>query len=246
MGQDEHGGALQDRLLPLRGLYNVRDLGGYPAAGGRQVRWGLLYRAGDLYDVSGEDRAILAGRNLKTIVDFRSGKEKEKAPDDPLPTVIRTRELAIEAGSMLDLVRERQGITGEALMEELYSLLVSEARDQYREFFRLLEDPQNIPLLFHCSAGKDRTGLAAALILSALGVNRETIYADYMLSAECLEGKYTDWIAASPHLAPMVSVRRAYLETAFHKIDASYGGPDRYLREEIGTEPERLREIYTE
>jgi protein-tyrosine phosphatase len=188
----------------------------------------------------------LAGLNLKTIVDFRGGKEKEQAPDDPMPAPVRTRELAIEAGSMLDLTRAERGIFGEALMEELYSLLVSEARHQYREFFGLLADPGNTPLLFHCSAGKDRTGLAAALILSALGVNRETVYADYMLSAKCLEGKYTDWLAASPHLAPMVSVRPSYLEAAFRKIEDDYGGIDRYLREEIGTDPERLKAAYTE
>jgi protein-tyrosine phosphatase len=231
----------------LQGLYNVRDLGGYPAAGGRQVRWGLLYRAGDLNGISAKDRAVLIDRNLKTIVDFRGSKEKERAPDDFLPTVIRTRELAIEAGNILDLIRERQEKSGEFVpMEELYSILVSEARPQYREFFGLLGEPKNIPLLFHCSAGKDRTGLAAALILSALGVDRETVYADYMLSAKYLEGKYADLLAASPDLAPIISVRRTYLEAAFRTIEDAYGGIDRYLREEIGAEPERLREIYTE
>jgi protein-tyrosine phosphatase len=246
MGHDGSKGTPQNRLLPLEGLYNVRDLGGYPAADGRQVRWGLFYRAGDLHGITDGDRAVLTGLNLKTIVDFRGDQEKKQAPDDPLPTVVLTRELAIEAGNMLDLGRVERGISGEALMEELYSLLASEARDKYREFFELLADPRNMPLLFHCSAGKDRTGLAAALILSALGVNRETVYADYMLSARCLEGKYTGWLAASPHLAPVVSVRSNYLEAAFRKIDKDYGGIDRYLREEIGTEPERLRAAYTE
>jgi protein-tyrosine phosphatase len=245
MHQDKNKEAFQDRLLPLQSLYNVRDLGGYPAAGGKQVRWGLLYRAGDLHGISGEDRAVLTGRNLKTIVDFRGEKEKEKAPDDFLPTVVRTRELAIEAGNILDLLRVNQE-GGIVPMEELYRLLASEALPQYREFFRLLEDPQNIPLLFHCSAGKDRTGLAAALILSALGVDRETVYTDYMLSAKYLEGKYVDFLASFPDLAPMVSVRRGYLEAAFDKIDHAYGGIDRYLRKKIGTEPERLRAIYTE
>ncbi|MDR3138614.1 MAG: tyrosine-protein phosphatase [Treponema sp.] len=244
MSFDEYGGTAPERLLPLKGLYNVRDLGGYAGAEGKQVRWGLLYRGGDLHGIPEGDRAVLAGRNLKTIVDFRGEKEKEKAPDDALPTVTCTRELAIEAGNILDLTRAGQGITGEALMEELYRHLVSIAREQYREFFELLAEPQNTPLLFHCSAGKDRTGLAAALILTALGVSRETVYADYMLSEEYLEGKYTEWIAASPHLAMMVSVRRSYLAAAFQTIDTLYGGTDRYLREEIKAKPERLRELY--
>jgi protein-tyrosine phosphatase len=243
MDYDEYEGAAR-RLLPLKSLYNVRDLGGYSAAGDKQVRWGLLYRGGDLHGVPDGDRAVLTSRNLKTIVDFRGQNEKEKAPDDSLPTVTSIRELAIEAGNILDLTRTQRGITGEALMEELYHSLVSSARDQYREFFELLAEPQNTPLLFHCSAGKDRTGLAAALILSALGVSRETIYDDYMLSAEYLEGKYTDWIAASPHLASMVSVRRTYLDAAFQTIDSLYGGMDRYLREEIRAKPDRLRELY--
>jgi protein-tyrosine phosphatase len=245
MNYDELKEAPCSRVLPLKSLYNVRDLGGYAAAGGRQVRWGLLYRAGDLHRIPDGDRAVLAGLNLKTIVDFRGDQEKKQAPDDP-PGTVHIRELPIEAGSILDLSRISGEISGESLMEKLYELLVSKARDRYREFFGILDDPRNAPLLFHCSAGKDRTGLAAALLLSAMGVARERVMADYMLSAECLEDKYAAWVADTPHLASVFSVRPNYLEAAFRKIDEAYGGIDRYLREEIGAEPERLRAAYTE
>jgi protein-tyrosine phosphatase len=232
-----------DRFLPLEGLFNVRDLGGYAAGKGR-VKRGLLYRAGDLHTLTGGDRAVLEGRRIKTIVDFRDSAERDYAPDAKLSTVERNRWLPINAGSF-DLGL-KNGAAMETLMEELYTILADQAREQYREFFSLLAAPPNLPLLFHCSAGKDRTGFGAALVLSALGVDRETIYGDYLLSAQGLAGKYTGIIEESPYLEPIFSVRRAYLAAAFQKIEDAFGGMDRYLREELGADGEALRKLYIE
>jgi protein-tyrosine phosphatase len=234
------------RLLPLKGLYNLRDLGGYPLKGGRQVKWGLLYRGGDFDGLSPEDRELLEKRNIKTIVDFRDKEEQTLAPDGAIGTVTSIRWLPIDAGSILDMTRISTNSEGEAVMEKLYRILAEYARSQYGEFFALLSNSANPPLLFHCSAGKDRTGLAAALVLSALGAGRETIIADYLLSEECLKGKYQTWIASNPGQEPLMSVRRSYLEAAFDTIDRIYGGMDRYLRDELGADPELLREMYTE
>jgi protein-tyrosine phosphatase len=90
------------------------------------------------------------------------------------------------------------------------------------------------------------TGLAAAFILFALGTGRETIYADYELSAACLKDKYRAIISARPHLEPLMTVRRSYLEAALERIDSRYGGPEQYLRRELGVDIEALRELYTE
>ncbi|MDR0722941.1 MAG: tyrosine-protein phosphatase [Treponema sp.] len=234
------------RLLPLEGVHNLRDLGGYPTREGRQLRWGQLYRAGDLHDLSPRDKALLEKWNIKTIVDFRGAQEKKRAPNGALATLVQTFELPIEAGSVLDLCATETKVGGEALMQELYGRLVEIARPQYRKFFSILADPAHTPLLFHCSAGKDRTGLAAAFILSALGVDRERIYQDYLLSAEYLKVMIQQWLVAEPHLEAVLSVRRGYLEAAFATIDAAFGGINRYVQEELGADVAGMREWYTE
>jgi protein-tyrosine phosphatase len=235
----------------MENLFNVRDLGGYPVGDGgfnekRQVKRGLLYRAGDLGAPSERDRALLEDRNIRIIMDFRSEKEIQRLPDCEFKTVKHYRALSIDAGNMLELSRIERGIDGESLMEELYRGLAAEARSQYREFFEILADADSAPLLFHCSAGKDRTGFAAALILSALGVDRELIYQDYLLSAKYLTDKYQALLEAEPYLEPVMSVRRSYLEVAFTRIDTDFGGMDRYLGTELGADIKRLRELYTE
>jgi protein-tyrosine phosphatase len=240
----------QTRLLAVEGIYNVRDLGGYAVPGGKQVIWGILYRSGDLHTISDAGRAVLEERKLKTIVDFRGQEEIDKAPDVVLSTVLHNHKLSIAPDSMLNLFQSTADATADAsaeeFMREIYRILVNDARLQYREFFRLLSNPENTPLLFHCSAGKDRTGLAAALFFSALGVDRETIYDDYMLSEEYVKEKFALEFQVTHRSHPVWTIRRDYLETAFEQIDVRYGGTDRYLREELDVEPERLRLLYTE
>jgi protein-tyrosine phosphatase len=233
------------RLLPLEGLYNVRDLGGY-TAGDRQVRWGLLYRAGDLNFLTPQAKDNLETRNIKTIVDFRTRSEWEQAPDGELSTVKSRIHLPIDAGNIIDLTQAGAGADPVELMEKLYGALADKSLDQYRRFFHILAEPDSAPLIFHCSAGKDRTGVAAALLLAALGVDRETIFQDYLLSGECLEGKYTKWIKSAPHLAPFMTVDPRYIAAVFRYIDTGFGGVERYLREALGADPEQLRERYTE
>jgi protein-tyrosine phosphatase len=146
---------------------------------------------------------------------------------------------------MLEMARVGKDISGEEFMTKLYALLVDAARPQYRAFFQLLSDTERLPILFHCSAGKDRTGIGAALIYSALGVEREAIYADYLLSAIYLAERIKVWLKDEPHLEPVMSIRRGYLESAFRVIDEKFSGVERYLREELCADTARLRELYT-
>jgi protein-tyrosine phosphatase len=235
----------KQRILPLEALFNVRELGGYPAFEGRRVKWGLLYRSGDLYTLTDGDRVFLEERGIRTVVDFRGPHERARSPDKAIGTVEKTWELTIDAGNMMDLSGMQAGASGEGMMGDLYRVLVDEATAVYRQFFRLLADTHAAPLLFHCSAGKDRTGLAAALILFALGTDRETVFADYELSTACLKDKYRAIINEKPHLEPLMTVRRSYLEAALERIDSRYGGPEQYLRRELGADIEALRELYT-
>lgn len=131
-------------------------------------------------------------------------------------------------------------------MEEVYAYIIRNMQDVYKEFFSILSEKENAPLLFHCSAGKDRTGIAAALLLSALGVDRETVTEDYMLSAEHITKKYEFITREHPELKPLTTVRKEYLETAFRGIDEEFGGIERYLIDNLEVDLDKLRELYTE
>jgi Protein tyrosine/serine phosphatase len=112
-------------------------------------------------------------------------------------------------------------------------------------FFQTLANPANAPLLFNCSAGKDRTGIAAALVLSTLGVDRETVFTDYLLSEVHLKEKYKSQIEEDPASEPFFTVQRNFLEAAFDEIDTRYGGMESYLRKQLKVDTELLRELYT-
>ncbi|MDR2767942.1 MAG: tyrosine-protein phosphatase [Treponema sp.] len=246
----------QSHLLPLEGLLNVRDLGGYAVTGRdgvqKRIRTGNIYRGTELSRLSVNDRAVLEERRIRTIVDFRSEEEKYAAPNDILATVRQVLELPIDAGNLMGTLYSASGgwvysSEPDGAMEEmirLYTALPVEAIGPYRELFALLSEPANTPLLFHCSAGKDRTGLASALILYALGASMDTILADYLASTEYLRKRWLPYLTDKPYMIPYMTVSETYLQTAFARI-GDYGGLDRYLAEELGAGVEHLRDLYT-
>ncbi len=235
----------EDRVVDLENAYNVRDLGGYAAAGGKKVRWNVFYRSGDLNSLSDKDVAELRRRDIKTVVDFRSEEERERQPHRLPETVQQVLLLPISPGNVLDFEMNTVDDADKG-MQILYRYIVKEATPEYTRFFQVLADPANVPLLFNCSAGKDRTGIAAALLLSALGVDREAVLADYLLSAVCLKDKYQSQMDEYPEAAPFFTVRKEYLEAAFDEIDSRYGGMETYLREQLGVDAARLRDLYTQ
>ena len=240
------------RRLPLDGAANLRDLGGYRTRDGRALRWGVLYRSDALADLSDEDVAYLARLRLHRVVDFRSGAERERDPDR-LPEGIRDVWQAI-AGPGLDPgeLRDRL-LTGELSAEQAAGFLVAGNRafvrefpGVYAQFLRDLGDPANLPTLFHCTAGKDRTGFAAALVLLALDVPREAAMRDYLLTNDFTRAKtqrllwtirFASLFRADPEdLRPLFEARESYLSTAFAAIDETVGGIDAYLRDALGVD----------
>lgn len=233
------------RLLPLEGAYNVRDLGGYKTKDNKYTKWRTIIRSGDLKDLTEEDLKHLCEIPLRTDIDFRSKYEKETAPDKHPDSLNEYTWLSIDAGDMSDIrIKDTEQVP--RIMEGAYRTIVSQFQKEFKQFFRILEDETKAPLLFHCSAGKDRTGIASALFLSALGVDKETILHDYMLSAEYLKGKYDFVIQMQPSLAPLITVYPEYLQAAFQEIDDKFGGMDNYLRHHLEVDIEKLKELYTE
>lgn len=231
------------RIINFEGAYNARDMGGFRTAGGGTVKSGLLFRSDELSGLTENDLARLDTLGIRTFVDFRSRKEIERSRNK-LPRSARALELSIDGGDLnavLDSVDEN---SGPKIMERVNRSLVRKSGEVYREFFSLLARRGNIPLLFHCTAGKDRTGFAAAMFLSSLGVSREDIFRDYMLSAIGAEKKFGALIEAAPRYASIVTARPNYLAAALDEIDASFGSVEKYLTEGLGVNLNEMRDIF--
>lgn len=258
----------ETRLLPIEKGINFRDLGGYQTTDGRTVKWHKLIRSASLNELSLKDQAFLKQYGLKTIVDFRSPEEAEKEPDVtiddtnhlfmPVFDVDETKNSISPTELFNELLKDPDGVKQ---MVQVNKNLVLEphATQTYRNFFQVLLDNTDDDhcLLFHCTAGKDRTGFGAALILSVLGVPQETIMEDYLLSAKYSKAKSEKTLAylkekGAPQavidgVADLLDVKPVYLQTAFDTIIEKYGDVSTYLIEEIGideTVQQELKNIY--
>jgi len=243
------------RHIPLEGSPNVRDLGGYATADGRVVVEGRLFRAGALNALTDDDVTALAGLGLATVVDFRTPGEIRAAGHDRLPEGLSATALPVGGGDLdqyynaaFDAAeRERLlegGRNAQALVGINRAFVADEdERARFGEAVRLIAGAGSLPLLFHCTAGKDRTGWLAAILLTIAGVDRETVMADYLLSndyflpvGEKLLAKFAaSGVAIDTDLfRPLIEQRPAYLETAFAEAEALFGSFEGFLHKGLG------------
>ena len=229
----------------LARVINLRDLGGHRAAGGLVVRRGRIYRSAALSALDGTTLAAVRALGLRTVVDLRQNAERAAHPT-PWEEIgctdywCRDHE---ESGADLGLRLRDPALTAEdsrAFMADLYGTLPYVQAESYARLFRALGEDRG-PVLFHCAVGKDRTGVAAALILGALGVARETIVDDYAATARFD-------LLASPHardnsvlgdtgraaIAPLLTAEAAYLAAMFAAVETQSGSIDAYLRATLG------------
>ena len=131
-------------------------------------------------------------------------------------------------------------------MKDMNILLVTDSAciHQYKEFFKLLQNGDDIPLMFHCSAGKDRTGMGAALVLSALGVDEQTILKDYLLSNTYLANKYAGLKSQYPTISSLFEVKPEFLQAGLDKIKKDHGSVENYLTKVLGVDIQKMREMY--
>lgn len=233
------------RVISLEGAHNARDMGGFRTADGGVVRRGMVFRSDELSGLTERDMARLSAFGIKAVVDFRSSAEIERSQDRPIEHAKRF-ELNIGSGDLAPILDKVDEQTGPKMMESVNRLLVKESVGVYREFFSLLTHSANVPLLFHCTAGKDRTGFAAAMFLSSLGVSREEIFRDYLLSSEGSRKKYSALIEQEPQITSIVIVRPEYLAAAFDEIEAGYGSVGSYLTGALGVDLNKMRELFVE
>lgn len=241
-------GILAEKHLPMTCGYNFRDLGGIETTDGRTVKWGKLFRSDDLQNLTEEDVAYLGSIPLTSIIDLRAKGEIKQAPDKQPPSVRRAFSLNIAPGN-LSPERIQLGISRDdvdELMMEMNCLFVTELTclDNFREMFRILKDKSNLPLLYHCSAGKDRAGMATALILFSLGVSEKTIIHDYMLSKEYLADKYASIIEKYPKVEPLFTVKPEYLKAGIKQIKKEHGSIESFLVNILNVDIEKMRKLY--
>jgi len=239
---------LSETHLPMAGGYNFRDLGGIKTRDGRTVKWGKIIRSDEMNMLTDADLNYLSSIPLISVVDFRSDSERSAAPDRNPSSVQQNYSYAINPGniSSMDSLFYLSESQLDTLMMEMNILFVTDQYiiDQYKDFFSLLQNEDKIPLLFHCTAGKDRTGMGAALILYALGVDENTIIENYLASNIYLEEKYADYIELYPNLRALFGVKREFLEAGLQHIKDEYGTVERFLEDVLEVDIRAFRNMY--
>ena len=247
----------------MKSLTNFRDLGGLKTTCGRKVKLNKLLRAGELSKLHPEDKTNLLDRGLKLIIDLRSSPEISSRPNDVIEGTdyLQIDVLGPSGPSLEELLHQMNPENSDAFMYDVYQNLITSplAVAGYKEFLKACLRNVEGALLFHCMAGKDRTGFAAALILKILGVSDEDIYEDFLKTVEArrlANDKIVDSFRQKglgqeqlEALAIVFSVKKSYLETAFKAIAEKYGDFQAYVMDGLGfgeAEIEQLKMIYLE
>ena len=246
----------EHRLLPMDGSHNTRELGGYKTTDGKTIKWGKLFRSDKLSDISKTDQAYLQNLGIKKIVDFRSEQEKAEDPNI-IPTGISYVEMPISVdGAMRSKIeavlkgetdREVQSFLIDANKE-----FVTNYADVYENFLRGLID-EDAPTLFHCTAGKDRAGFAAAITLIALGVSKEDVINDYMKTNAFTQERIEEILGQIELMSlyqsdveilrPLLGVEQIYIETAFRTAEEKYGSLENFIRDGLNISDEDIQKL---
>ncbi len=268
---EEQGIVLKNQLIGITSAHNARQLGGYQI-GNRKIKDNLLLRTAKISELSGQDSTLLCDKyKVQCVYDFRGQEESLSAPD-VIPAGARYLSLALsftgegsesnpkfenEEQMIAMLLQHAEHPAVQAMCTGMYDVIFFEEASQkvYRQFFEdlLTVNPEEGAVLWHCTQGKDRAGCASAMLLAALGADRELIMADFMLSKE-----YYDQITAQIKtetdaqrmvINTLISANPEIFEASLDKVDAQYGSLKNYLTECIGVTPEMmevLRKRYLE
>lgn len=234
-------GIISNRFIDMDNILNFRDLGGYYTSDNRQLKWGQIFRSGHLSNSNLFDQEKLKGLGIKTIIDFRSENERK---DHPYFTNIRKINIPIESGDFSnskDALISGNFTRSETIlyMQKSYKEIVENNTPKYAEMFDVLLDKNNYPVLISSHLGKDRTGIAAALLLHVLGIPEYNIEEDYLASNKYIDPKKTITFAEplseslQEAMTAFFSANNAYLHYAFDYIKETYGSIDEYLEKEV-------------
>jgi protein-tyrosine phosphatase len=215
-----------ERRIALEGSVNFRDVGGYPAQDGRETRWRTLFRADGLHKLTEADLELVQALDLRTVVDLRSAFELEtgRFPVERIP--VDFHHVAI-----IEVVRDKEAFkVAPGMMGQEYLRMLEEGASQIGRAVSLLAQPDALPAVVHCTAGKDRTGMVTAVVLGLLGVPHDVIVADYARSAEAMADLRAQLIARYPEGRDVIensdelfAAQPAYMENLLATIEARFG-----------------------
>jgi protein-tyrosine phosphatase len=248
---------VETRHVLLEGSLNLRDIGGYTTADGRLVRVGRIFRSDELHGLTDDDLVVVAALGIRVVFDLRNVDERNARPNR-LPDGIELLERVTPSTQGPSLTTEEQ-IVGNVLpvaddeaFADIYRRLLEMLAPELRIILERALDAPSRPLLFHCAAGKDRTGIATAVLLGLLGVPDDLILDDYELTTrfftarkmDALAGRMAEYGVTEERLRPLLEARRPVLEALLHHVRDRWGGFDGYACEHVGLDagfPERLR-----
>ncbi|MEV7401590.1 tyrosine-protein phosphatase [Streptomyces sp. NPDC091267] len=247
----ERGGSLRlaDRLIGLQGAVNFRDAGGYRTADGHWVKMGEIYRSDALDKLTTADLAKLRRLSIRTVYDLRMESERAAGPDR-VPTGATHVVADVLAGSPAFTTMPTTPEEGVAMMVEGEKFMVGgdTAKAAYRTVFGGIADDRSRAVVFHCTAGKDRTGWANAALLTALGVPRATVMADYLASNDYRAEANAAALASMPAAQaavykPLLDVRPAYLNSGFDEVGREFGAFSAYEKRALGLDAKDIHDL---
>jgi protein-tyrosine phosphatase len=242
-------------------ITNFRDMGGHTTRDGRRLARGRLLRAGHLGEATERDLALLAPYGLRRVFDFRTPADIELEGADrlpptaenvllPMPDPARGSDIRgmMENATVDDLEDLFGGGKAERMMMESAAGLVRERREPYSLFLKALAEPGHVPALFHCSAGKDRAGWAASVVLLTVGVPEDQVIEQYLLSNRAAEeiierNRHRGGNFWHPSLEPLIGVQEAYVRASLEAVASDWGDFDTYLAEGLGVTNEEREAI---
>ncbi|MET9886209.1 tyrosine-protein phosphatase [Streptomyces sp. NPDC006430] len=240
---------LADRLVKLEGAVNFRDAGGYRTTTGQWVKMGEVYRSDALDKLTEADLAKLRRLRVRTVFDLRTADERTKNADRvPAGATYTVADVFAGSGSFQTLPTSPDAAVRAMVDAEKAMVSGEGGKKAYGRVFEGMERDRDRAVLFHCTAGKDRTGWANAALLTALGVPAETVMADYLASNDYRRAAND---AALSHLPaqqaavykPMLDVRPEYLNSGYDEVKAKYGTFDHYLKDGLGIDARELKQL---
>lgn len=238
-----YSGVVANRAIDMNRIKNFRDIGGYFTTDNRQMKWGEIYRSGNLSNATLYDQEKIRRLNIRTVIDFRSERTARRYPILLHPSIrkIALPLMPMDAQKLDEQLEDENFDRSDAIryVQEEYVNILENHKVQFGELFDILANDSNYPILMSGSLGKDGVGLAAYLILYAIGVPQSSLEEDYMLSNQFIDPDMVEIDARNlseplqEAVTAMLSVNRAYLNYAIDHIKLKYGSVDNYLEKEL-------------